>query len=173
MGIPKKFTLCRRKEQSSPPKGPTHRVRGHPWMHMLAGCARDAKASGRWSAPGPERAKRPRNSSMVPRWHFTHHPNQELNACDQVCANRLTDPCFPQPSSIDALSFELTAKDIIIRPPNLEPNVCSTAVSETATVLPRSLWTKMGTSKWTDVTRNSWTSKSEGLVRHEMTAQLL
>ena len=25
----------------------------------------------------------------------------------------------------------------------------------------------MGTSKWTDVTRNSWTSKWEGLVRHD------
>jgi hypothetical protein len=32
-------------------------------------------------------------------------------------------------------------------------------VSETAAVLPRFLLTQMGTSKWTDATKNFWTSK--------------
>jgi hypothetical protein len=32
---------------------------------------------------------------------------------------------------------------------------------------------KWGPQKWTDATRNFWTSKCEGLYRHEMMAQLL
>jgi hypothetical protein len=54
--------------------------------------------------------------------------------------------------------------------PIKEPNVLSATVSETAAVLPRFLLTQMGTIKWTDAIRNSWTSKCEGLHRHEMTA---
>jgi hypothetical protein len=33
--------------------------------------------------------------------------------------------------------------------------------------------TKWGPQKWTDATRNFWTSKCEGLYRHKMMAQLL
>jgi hypothetical protein len=46
--------------------------------------------------------------------------------------------------------FELMAQRIIeqwVAPFKLEPNVRSATVSETAAVLPRFLWTQMGTSK--------------------------
>jgi hypothetical protein len=69
--------------------------------------------------------------------------------------------------------LELMANGTIewgLAPPIKEPNVRSATVSETAAVLPRFLLTQMGTSKWTDATRNFWTRKCEGLHRHEMTA---
>jgi len=75
------------------------------------------------------------------------------------------------------LMLELMAKPPLSRglaPPIKEPNVRSATVSGTAAVLPRFAWRqKWGPQKWTDATRNFWTSKCEGLYRHEMMAQLL
>jgi hypothetical protein len=59
-----------------------------------------------------------------------------------------------------------------ISAPIKEPNAAT--VSGTAAVLPRfARRQKWGPQKWTDATRNFWTSKCEGLYRHEMMAQLL
>ena len=72
--------------------------------------------------------------------------------------------------------LELMANGTIewgLAPPIKEPVFRPATVSETAAVLPRFLLTQMGTSKWTDATKNFWTSKCEGLYRHKMMAQLL
>jgi hypothetical protein len=69
--------------------------------------------------------------------------------------------------------FELMAKASLsseLQPPIKEPNVRSATVSGTAASFAAFRTDKMGTSKWTDATRNFWTSKCEGLRRHEMTA---
>ena len=81
-----------------------------------------------------------RNSKLVPGRCATH-----LSTCgcarrqDHVCANRLTDPCFPQPYSNRRFIFlNSLANASLIK----EPNVRSTAVSETAAVLLRFASTK-------------------------------
>ena len=78
-----------------------------------------------------------RNSRLVPGRCATH-----LSTCgcarrqDHVCANRLTDPCFPQPYSTRRFIF---LNSLANASPIKEPNVRSTVVSETAAVLLRFL----------------------------------
>jgi hypothetical protein len=86
----------------------------------------------------------------------------------QGCAKRLTDPCSPQPYANRRFIFLNSLANAIpqLRNPMSVPRR-SAKQRQFCCVSYEQKW---GRKKWTDVIRNSWTSKCEGLRRQVMKA---